>query len=145
MRVQKTLQDAEHALLVIQTAGGDELLIAAPDGGLFADAEEQVTAKDLLFCDLQLGGDQLFQHAFLGGTGGQVREILQLLLEKNPHVRIVATAVTLESVAELTECVKAFPFRETEAVSLTAARSRKAGAYHLMTGQNPVYIFTMQG
>ena len=71
--------------------------------------------------------------------------IIALLLEKNPRVRIVATAVTLESVAELTECVKAFPFRETEAVSLTAARSRKAGAYHLMTGQNPVYIFTMQG
>ena len=73
------------------------------------------------------------------------KEIIALLLEKNPRVRIVATAVTLESVAELTECVKAFPFCETEAVSLTAARSRKAGAYHLMTGQNPVYIFTMQG
>ena len=70
-----------------------------------------------------------------------MKEIIALLLEKNPRVRIVATAVTLESVAELTECVKAFPFRETEAVSLTAARSRKAGAYHLMTGQNPVYIF----
>ena len=84
-------------------------------------------------------------HAFLGGTTGHMKEIIALLLEKNPRGRIVATAVTLESVAELTECVKAFPFRETEAVSLTAARSRKAGAYHLMTGQNPVYIFTMQG
>ena len=84
-------------------------------------------------------------HAFLGGTSGHMKEIIALLREKNPHVRIVATAVTLESVAELTECVKAFPFRETEAVSITAARSRRAGAYHLMTGQNPVYIFTMQG
>ena len=84
-------------------------------------------------------------HAFLGGTSGHMKEIIALLREKNPHVRIVATAVTLESAAELTECVKAFPFRETEAVSVTAARSRKAGAYHLMTGQNPVYIFTMQG
>ena len=84
-------------------------------------------------------------HAFLGGTSGHMKEIIALLREKNPHVRIVATAVTLESVAELTECVKAFPFRETEAVSITAARSRRAGAYHQMTGQNPVYIFTMQG
>ena len=72
MCFQKTLQDAEHALLVIQTAGGDELLIAAPDGGLFADAEEQVAAKDLVFCDLQLSGDQLFQHAFLGGTADNI-------------------------------------------------------------------------
>ena len=30
------------------------------------------------------------------------KEIIALLLEKNPRVRIVATAVTLESVAELT-------------------------------------------
>ena len=57
-------------------------------------------------------------HAFLGGTTGHMKEIIALLLEKNPRVRIVATAVTLESVAELAECVKAFPFRETEAVSL---------------------------
>ena len=68
-----------------------------------------------------------------------------LLLAKNPHVRIVATAVSLESVAELTECLTAFPFAETEVVSLQAARDRRAGGYHLMSGQNPIYIFTMQG
>jgi precorrin-6Y C5,15-methyltransferase (decarboxylating) len=83
-------------------------------------------------------------HAFIGGSGGGLREIIALLLEKNPHVRIVATAVTLETVAELTACLKEFPFTETEAVSLTVARDRKAGPYRLMTGQNPIYIFTMQ-
>ena len=85
VRVQKTFQDAEHTLLVVQTAGGDELLIAAPDGGLFADAEEQVTAKDLLFCHLQLSGDQLFQHAFLGGTAQQ-RQHIHLLVVGSPVV-----------------------------------------------------------
>ena len=79
MRVQKTFQDAEHTLLVVQTAGGDKLLIAAPDGGLFTDAEEQVAAKDLIFCDLQLRSDQLFQHAFLGGTAQQ-RQHIHLLV-----------------------------------------------------------------
>ena len=84
-------------------------------------------------------------HAFIGGAGGNLRSILALLLEKNPNVRIVATAISLESVAELTGCLKDFPFVETEVVSLTVARARKAGAYSLMTGQNPIYIFTMQG
>lgn len=84
-------------------------------------------------------------HAFIGGAGGNLRSILALLLEKNPKVRIVATAISLESVAELTGCLKDFPFVETEVVSLTVARARKAGAYNLMTGQNPIYIFTMQG
>ena len=47
--------------------------------------------------------------------------------------------------AELTDCLTAFPFAETEVVSLQAARDRRAGGYHLMSGQNPIYIFTMQG
>lgn len=83
-------------------------------------------------------------HAFIGGSSGNMHEIISLLLQKNPNVRIVATAIALESVAELTACMKAFPFTETEVVSLSVARDRKAGSYHLMTGQNPIYIFTMQ-
>lgn len=84
-------------------------------------------------------------HAFIGGSSGNMKEIITLLLEKNPAVRIVATAIALESVAELTSCMKRFNFEETEVVSMSVARNRKAGPYNLMTGQNPIYIFTMQG
>ena len=83
-------------------------------------------------------------HAFIGGSAGNLRDILSILLAKNPHVRIVATAISLESVAELTACIKDFAFTETEVVSVQIARGKKAGPYHLMAGQNPVYIFTMQ-
>lgn len=83
-------------------------------------------------------------HAFVGGSSGNMKEILQLLMEKNPNVRIVATAIALESIAELTACIKEIPFAEHEVVSMTVARDRVAGKYHLMTGQNPIYIFTMQ-
>ena len=83
-------------------------------------------------------------HVFIGGSAGNLRDILSMLLAKNPHVRIVATAVSLESIAELTACMKDFAFTEAEAVSVQIARGKKAGPYHLMTGQNPVYIFTMQ-
>lgn len=82
-------------------------------------------------------------HVFIGGSSGRMRQILDLVLEKNPHARIVATAVSLESIAELTDCMHSFPFTRTEVVSLSVARDREAGAYHLMTGQNPIYIFTM--
>ena len=61
------------------------------------------------------------------------------------HGCVLAAAVTLESVAELTACLKKLPFAETEVVSVTAARSKQAGPYHLMTGLNPVYLFTMEG
>lgn len=81
-------------------------------------------------------------HAFLGGTGGSMRELIALLLEKNPEVRIVATAVTLESIAELTGCLAGLSDRRPEIVTICAARSRRLGAYHLMTAQNPIYLFT---
>lgn len=83
-------------------------------------------------------------HAFIGGSSGNLREILSLLLEKNSCVRIVATAVTLETIGALTECCKSLPFTETEAISLNVARDRQTGGYRLMTAQNPVFIFTMQ-
>ena len=83
-------------------------------------------------------------HVFIGGSGGHLREILSAVLEKNPYARIVATAVTLESIAECTACMETYGFDLQETVLLSAARSRQAGAYHLMAGQNPVCIFTMQ-
>lgn len=83
-------------------------------------------------------------HAFLGGSAGDLREIIALLLEKNPKVRIVASAVTLETIAELSKVGKEFNFTEIAAVCISAARSLEAGAYHLMMGQNPVYLFTFQ-
>ena len=54
----------------------------------------------------------------------------------------MAAAIALETAAELTACAKEFPFTYTETVSLTVARDRRAGPYRLMTGQNPVYLFT---
>ncbi len=84
-------------------------------------------------------------HLFLGGGGGGARAVLELALAKNPTVRAVASAVTLETAAELTRCGRELPWLEWEAVCLTAARSRPAGPYTLMAGQNPVFLFTFQG
>lgn len=81
-------------------------------------------------------------HAFLGGTSGSVRDILALLLEKNPRVRIVATAVTLESVSALSACMEDFEI--AECVSVQVSKASPLGRYHLMQAQNPVYIFTLQ-
>lgn len=83
-------------------------------------------------------------HVFIGGSSGNLREILELVLAKNPAARIVVTAIALETVGEITACMKDFGFEDAEVVSLTVARDRKAGPYHLMTGQNPIFIATLQ-
>ena len=83
-------------------------------------------------------------HAFIGGSGGKLREILAVLLDKNPGVRIVMNTITLESQAEASACLKEYGFELFEAVSVNVSRSRKAGPYHLMMAQNPVTVFVMQ-
>ena len=81
-------------------------------------------------------------HVFLGGTSGNLPEILALILHKNPHARIVATAVTLESAAALTGCMK--NFKSADCISMQVSKASAAGSYHLMKAQNPVWIFTLQ-
>lgn len=83
-------------------------------------------------------------HAFIGGTYGGMRDIIELLKAKNNFVRITATAIAVETVAELSRCLKEFGFNDKEVVQLSVARGRSVGAYTLMTAQNPIYIFTMQ-
>lgn len=82
-------------------------------------------------------------HIFIGGSSGGVKEITDIALSKNPNVKIVATAVSLETTAQLTQMMK--EFSHSECVNITVAKSNKAGSYHLMNGQNPIYIFTFQG
>ncbi len=84
-------------------------------------------------------------HAFIGGSSGNLQEILAVLLRKNPDVRIVVNAVTVETMTEAAECAKVFGFTEYETVSVNIARSRKLGRYHMMTAQNPVSVITLQG
>lgn len=84
-------------------------------------------------------------HAFIGGSSGNMREIVSLILDKNPRCRIVAAAISLETVSELGAIMKQKAFAETEVVCLSVSKARAAAGYNLMIGQNPVYIFTLQG
>ena len=40
--------------------------------------------------------------------------------------------------------MKEYDFADQEAVQLTASRSKEIGRYHLMMGENPIYIITIQ-
>ena len=83
-------------------------------------------------------------HVFIGGTGGNLRSILNVLIDKNPDVRIVMNAVTLESQSEAFACAKEYEFADFDAVSVNISRTKKAGSYNLMAAQNPVTVFVMQ-
>ena len=84
-------------------------------------------------------------HAFIGGSSGNMTEILKLLLQKNPRVRVVVNAITLETVAEANSCFKELGFTEIDITQIQAAKAKKVGPYEMMMGQNPVYIFAGTG
>lgn len=79
-------------------------------------------------------------RVFLGGTAGNMETILRLALERNPKVRAVITAVTLETIGEAARCLDILGFSHVDIVQIAATRTRKAGRYHLMDAQNPVWI-----
>lgn len=81
-------------------------------------------------------------HAFIGGSSGGLEEILELLFEKNPGIRLVLNAVSLETIARITELAGRRQLL-LEAVSVQVSRSRKAGNYHLMQGENPIMIISV--
>ncbi|QAT42915.1 precorrin-6y C5,15-methyltransferase (decarboxylating) subunit CbiE [Aminipila luticellarii] len=83
--------------------------------------------------------------AFIGGSKGNLQEIVQKLLTKNPDIRMVMNAVSLEALGEITSCMKRYGFRETDVTQLNVSKAKALGDYHLMMGQNPIYIITVQG
>ena len=79
-------------------------------------------------------------HAFIGGSGGKLLEILQILYRKNPHMRIVINAISMETIAELKEVLEAFPVENEEILQMQVNRVKKLGSYHLPQAENPVWI-----
>lgn len=84
-------------------------------------------------------------HAFIGGSQGALRDIMTCLLKVNPDMRIVLTAVTLETIGEIERLLKELFIPDWEIVQAVISRSREMKGYHMMIGENPVYIITLGG
>ena len=138
-----------------------ELALAAVDGCVYA-IERNQEACDLIEENKRKFGTPNIQvvhglapeamedlpaptHAFIGGSAGNLKEIITCLLGKNPLIRLVINTVTLETMAEVSECLKALNLIEEETICVNVSRAKKLGAYHLMMGQNPIYIVTCRG
>jgi precorrin-6Y C5,15-methyltransferase (decarboxylating) len=79
-------------------------------------------------------------HAFIGGSGGNLREILSALHGMNPAMRVVINAVSMETICEIKEIVSLYPVEDEDIVQVQVSRSKPAGRYHLMQAENPVWI-----
>ena len=76
-------------------------------------------------------------HAFIGGSSGNLKGILEALPE---GTRVVLNAVSLETIAEIQSVSREFDMTDLTIEQISVARSRELGSYHLMTAENPVMI-----
>lgn len=86
-------------------------------------------------------------HAFIGGSGGNMKEIIETLYQINPGMRIVINAVSIETLCEIKEIILAYPVCDTEFVQLQVSRVKELGNYHMMQAENPIFVcaFTFGG
>jgi len=86
-------------------------------------------------------------HAFIGGSSGELREILTALCDMKSAVRVVVNAVSLETMAEIQAVLKDFRVSDLSIEQVSVSRARELGSYHLMNAENPVLIaaFTLGG
>lgn len=84
-------------------------------------------------------------HAFIGGSGGRLEEIIEAVRRKNPKVRFVINAVTLETLGQLSQLSERFPeYGKMDVLQAGLSVSRPLGRYHIMSGENPVFIVTLE-
>jgi precorrin-6Y C5,15-methyltransferase (decarboxylating) len=81
----------------------------------------------------------------VGGSGGQLAQVLGAALQANPEVRVCVPIVTLETLSEALRCADELGLQDVEVVQVSVARARKLGGHHLMQAQNPVFLVTASG
>ncbi|MCI8341708.1 MAG: precorrin-6A reductase [Firmicutes bacterium] len=84
-------------------------------------------------------------HVFIGGTGGSMDRIVDILLKKNRFARFVINAITLETLGSALSAIEKYDVCDEEIVQIYVSKSKNVGKSHMMTSSNPVYIISFTG
>lgn len=76
---------------------------------------------------------------FVGGSSGSLDEVIRAAAAKNPHVKIVVTAVSLETLQQCTTIFDMLGF-ESEITQIAVTRTRKVGSHTMLSAENPIVI-----
>lgn len=97
---------------------------------------------------LDTEGLELPTNVFIGGSRGQLEAIVEKVWKLNNEAVIVISAVTLETLARITELAAkntddGYNVR-CEVVQMQVNQVRQAGNYHMMQGTNPVFLCVLK-
>lgn len=74
---------------------------------------------------------------FVGGSGGELPEILQAIRRTNRDARVCVSAISLETLH-----IAMAELRDPEVTQIAVSRSKAAEELHLLLAQNPVFLIT---
>jgi cobalt-precorrin-6B (C15)-methyltransferase len=80
---------------------------------------------------------------FIGGTGGDTKEILELCSDKlKPGGRIVVGIILIETLYLVLESIKKLDLSSVDITQITISKSRKTSTGTMMLARNPVTIIS---
>ena len=79
---------------------------------------------------------------FIGGSSGNMEQILANICKASGRVRIVASAIALETLSEVISLYDKFGLQEVDIAQVSVAKAKKVARYNMMMGQNPIYIIS---
>ncbi len=91
-----------------------------------------------------LNNDIQPDRVFIGGTKGNMDNILKWAAGFDKNIIVVINSITIESTYEAMESLEKNGFENIEIINISISKSMKAGNKHLMKAINPVYIITAE-
>ena len=79
---------------------------------------------------------------FVGGSGGNLEDIIDAARNANPEASVVINCVTLETMAETVGVLDKKGITDADIIQVNVSHYEKKGSYHLADAQNPVYIIS---
>lgn len=77
---------------------------------------------------------------FIGGSSGNLKSIFERLRSFEKRIRVVANAVTIETISALNELIKDYEIKDADIALVQVSKAKSLGQYSLMEAENPVYI-----
>lgn len=81
-------------------------------------------------------------HVFIGGSGDELADIIQIITTMNKEIRVVISAVTLKTIAKAEEELNNDKFTHFDAVQINISHLKNIGNSSIMAANNPVTILS---
>ena len=82
--------------------------------------------------------------AFIGGSSGNMEEIVKYLYGLNSHMRFVITAISLENAMAALDSLKSIGI-DGDIVQVAVSKGKKIADLHMLMAQNPIFIISGSG